>query len=43
MDRSLADEAVDGEQILFEGADHNVEVERPHEVAETILARVAAQ
>lgn len=43
MNRSLADEAVDGEQILFEGADHNLEVERPHEVAETILALVAAQ
>lgn len=34
---SLADEAADGEQILFAGASHNLELERAHEVAEVIL------
>lgn len=43
MNQSLAAEAADGKQILFDGADHNLEVERSHEVAETVLELVAAQ
>ncbi|MFO0615925.1 MAG: alpha/beta hydrolase [Polyangiaceae bacterium] len=35
---SLADEAEDGEQRVFEGANHNLEVNHAHEVAETILS-----
>jgi pimeloyl-ACP methyl ester carboxylesterase len=37
---SLAHEAADGEQRLFVGAGHNLEVERHHEVAEVILSLV---
>jgi pimeloyl-ACP methyl ester carboxylesterase len=37
---SLAHEAADGEQRLFVGAGHNLEVERPHEVAELVLSLV---
>lgn len=33
---ALADEAADGEQILFPGANHNLEIDRAHEVAEVI-------
>lgn len=33
----LADEAVDGEQILFPGATHNLEIDRAHEVAQLIM------
>jgi pimeloyl-ACP methyl ester carboxylesterase len=40
---SLANEAAEGKQIMFEGATHNLEVERPHEVAEAILSLVSAQ
>ncbi len=32
----LADEAVDGDQVLFPGANHNLEIDRAHEVAEVI-------
>ena len=38
---SLADEAADGEQILFPGAGHGLQTERPHEVAEVILSLVS--
>jgi pimeloyl-ACP methyl ester carboxylesterase len=34
---SLADEATDGDQSLFVGAGHYLQVERAHQVAETIL------
>lgn len=43
MNRSLAAEAADGNQIVFDGTTHNLEVERSHEVAETILSIVATQ
>ena len=33
----LADEAADGEQILFPGATHNLEIDRAHEVAQLIM------
>lgn len=39
---SLADEAADGEQIIFHGAGHYLQLEHPHEVAEAILERVAS-
>lgn len=32
----LADEAADGDQVLFPGANHNLELDRAHEVAEVI-------
>jgi pimeloyl-ACP methyl ester carboxylesterase len=35
---SLADEAVDGDQSIFVGAGHFLQVERAHEVAQTILS-----
>lgn len=35
---SLADEAPDGARTVFTGAGHNLEVERPREVAATILS-----
>lgn len=38
---SLADEAEDGVQVLFEGAGHYLQVERPHKVALEILDLVA--
>ena len=38
---SLADEAADGEQILFAGAGHGLQTERPHEVAAVILSLVS--
>jgi pimeloyl-ACP methyl ester carboxylesterase len=41
MHGSLADEALDGEQIVFEGAGHYLQNERAHEVAEVILSLVA--
>jgi len=43
MHRSLADEAADGEQTVFTGADHNLETERAHEVAQVIRSLVLAQ
>ncbi len=39
---SLADEAVDGDQSLFVGAGHFLQVERAHEVAEVILSLLPA-
>jgi pimeloyl-ACP methyl ester carboxylesterase len=39
---SIADEAEDGQQQIFEGASHNLEVERPREVAKTILSLIPA-
>lgn len=39
---SLADEATDGDQILFPGASHNLEIDRAHEVAEVILSVLPA-
>ena len=33
---SLADEAQNGEQMVFSGASHSLHIERPHEVAEVI-------
>jgi pimeloyl-ACP methyl ester carboxylesterase len=36
----LANEAVDGVQDIFQGAGHNLQLERPHEVAEVILSLV---
>lgn len=38
---SLAGEAADGEQILFTGAGHGLQTERPHEVAAVILSLVS--
>lgn len=40
---SLADEAVDGEQSLFVGAGHFLQVERAHEVAAVISSLLPAQ
>jgi hypothetical protein len=40
---SLADEAVDGEQILFPGAGHYIQMERAHEVSQVILSLAAAR
>lgn len=40
---SLVDEAKDGDQIMFKGAGHLIQVERPHDVAQVILSVVAAQ
>ena len=37
---SLADEAVNGEQQIFSGASHVLQIERPHDVADAILALV---
>jgi pimeloyl-ACP methyl ester carboxylesterase len=34
---SLAGEASDGEQVVFAGASHNLQVERPREIAQLIL------
>jgi pimeloyl-ACP methyl ester carboxylesterase len=34
---SLADEAENGEQQMFAGAGHGLQIERPHEVAAAIL------
>lgn len=42
MQGSLADEASDGKQIIFEGADHNLESNHAHEVAKEILSIVSA-
>jgi pimeloyl-ACP methyl ester carboxylesterase len=39
---SLADEAADGEQSVFVGAGHLLQVEKPHEVAEVILSLIPA-
>ena len=39
---SLAEEAEDGEQQLFPGAGHGLQIERPHEVAAAILDVVSA-
>lgn len=39
---SLADEAADGEQTVFDGAGHLLQLERAHDVAEAILELVAA-
>jgi pimeloyl-ACP methyl ester carboxylesterase len=39
---SLADEAKDGDQIMFEGAGHLIQIEQPHEVAQVILGLAAA-
>jgi pimeloyl-ACP methyl ester carboxylesterase len=39
---SLADEAVDGEQSLFVGAGHFLQLERVHEVAQVILSLLPA-
>jgi pimeloyl-ACP methyl ester carboxylesterase len=41
MLKSLADEATDGEQQLFPGAGHNLQVERPREVAAAVLSLVS--
>ncbi len=35
---SLAAEAADGEQIVVQGAGHPIQIDRPHEVAQAILA-----
>jgi pimeloyl-ACP methyl ester carboxylesterase len=40
MLRSLASEAVDGEQIMFPDAGHFLQIERAHEVAREILRLV---
>jgi pimeloyl-ACP methyl ester carboxylesterase len=40
MHRSLADEATNGEQRLFPGAGHVLQVERPNEVAEAISSAI---
>lgn len=40
---SLASEAGDGRAVVFEGAGHNLHVERPHDVAEAIVAIVDAR
>lgn len=42
MHRSLASEASDGKQIVFEGAGHYLQRERTHEVAEVILSLIPA-
>lgn len=42
MHGALAREAPHGEQIVFEGASHNLEIDRAHEVAEVILRLVSA-
>jgi len=39
---SLADEAADGDQQLFVGAGHFLQVERAHEVAQVILSLLPA-
>lgn len=39
---SLADEADDGEQRIFEGAGHYLQLEQPNEVAEVIRSFVPA-
>lgn len=39
---SLADEAADGEQHLFVGVGHNIQLQRPHEVAQEILSLLPA-
>lgn len=36
MHGALADEAVDGEQLVFEGAGHNLQLEQPREVVRVI-------
>lgn len=40
MHRALAQEATHGEQIVFAGANHNLEIDQAHEVAEVILSLV---
>ena len=40
---SLADEAADGEQRIFVGAGHYLQLERAHDVAEVILSLLATQ
>lgn len=42
MHKSLAGEAADGEQSLFVGVGHNIQVQRPHEVAQVILSLLPA-
>jgi pimeloyl-ACP methyl ester carboxylesterase len=39
---ALAAEAVNGEQIVFPGATHLLQLAKPHEVAEVILSLVPA-
>ncbi|MEY4577378.1 MAG: hypothetical protein RL701_2081 [Pseudomonadota bacterium] len=39
---SLADEAADGEQKVFTGAGHYLQVQHPHEVAETVISLVSS-
>jgi pimeloyl-ACP methyl ester carboxylesterase len=39
---ALAEEATDGQQIMFPGASHNLQVERAHEVAEVIVGLVGS-
>jgi pimeloyl-ACP methyl ester carboxylesterase len=41
MHESLADEAEDGAQTVLAEAGHNLQIERPHEVAATILGLVS--
>ena len=40
MHGALAHEAANGQQIVFEGASHNLELDRAHEVAEVILSLI---
>lgn len=42
MQGALAHESSHGAQIVFEGASHNLETDRPHEVAEVILSLLPA-
>lgn len=42
LHRSLAEEARDGAQIVFQGAGHGLHTERAHEVAEGILGLIPA-
>jgi len=43
LHRSLADEAADGDQTIFEGAGHNLQTEKPEEVAQVIRNIISAQ
>lgn len=43
MHGSLAKEAVDGEQTVFTGAGHYLQLERPHEVAEVVISLIPSQ
>ena len=42
MHTSLAEEAEDGEQTVYPGANHQLQLQRAHEVAEVILSVVSA-